>query len=132
MRRCLALLAALLLQGSPAPAQEVAVAETPSVRFVDGAPRGPTVMERLAEIRRRIAASTVYPPLARLRGVEGEAVVRFDIEADGTPTRIRVHRSSGKPSLDRAASAAVRDAAPLPWVYGRLEVPVRFALDGRR
>ena len=132
MRRCLALLAALLLQAGPAPGQELAAAEAPTVRFVDGAPQRPSAAARLAEIRRRIAAATVYPPLARLRGIEGEAVVRFDIEEDGTPSGIRVHRSSGKPSLDRAAAAAVRDAAPLPWVYGRLEVPVRFELGDRR
>ena len=31
-------------------------------------------------------------------------------------------------SLDRAAERAVSDAAPLPWVYGEVTVPVRFAL----
>ena len=58
--------------------------------------------------------------------------VRFDIAQDGEPHGIVVHDSSGLPSLDRAAEAAVRDAAPLPWVYGRLEVPVLFSLERRR
>jgi protein TonB len=74
----------------------------------------------------------VYPPLARSERLEGEALVRFDIDAEGTPRDVVLHRSSGRPSLDRAATRAVAAAAPLPWVYGRLEVPVRFALEARR
>ncbi len=54
------------------------------------------------------------------------------IEHDGTARDVVVHRSSGKPSLDRAATRAVAAAVPLPWVYGRLEVPVRFELSERR
>ncbi len=50
----------------------------------------------------------------------------------GGAREVRVHRTSGLPSLDRAALRAVEAAAPLPWVYGVLEVPVRFELDARR
>lgn len=120
----------LLAGGAPAPAQELASAA--EVRFVDAAPRGPSVAARLAEIRRRIQQAIVYPPVARMRQLEGLAMVRFEIEGDGTPSDIEVHRSSGKPTLDRAAEKAVQNAAPLPWVHGRLEVPVRFELDSLR
>jgi protein TonB len=116
----------LLALAGPAPADEViAVGE-------DAVPVGPSVDERLAEIRRRIQAALVYPPLARLQRVEGTALVRFEIGRDGAAREVRVFRTSGKPSLDRAATRAVAAAAPLPWVYGRLEVPVRFALEERR
>lgn len=130
-RHALVLLGLLLVVAPAAGEQRLADASAETVRFVDAAPRGPTVAERLAEIRRRIAAAVVYPPVARLQHLEGETLVRFEIEADGTPSDVEVHRSSGMPTLDRAASAAVRDAAPLPWVYGRLEVPVRFRLEDR-
>lgn len=126
-------LAALLVVGCclAAAAEEVAVGTAETVRFVDAVPSGPSVAERLVEIRRRIGAVLVYPPLARRHRVEGEALVRFEIGHDGVARTVQLHRSSGKPSLDRAATRAVQDAAPLPWVYGRLEVPVRFELEDR-
>ena len=74
----------------------------------------------------------VYPPLARLRRLEGVALVRFAIAADGRPQELAVSGSTGHAILDRAALAAVEAAAPLPWVYGRLEVPVRFELSRRQ
>jgi protein TonB len=98
----------------------------------DAAPRGPHVEARLARIRERIQAVLVYPPLARLRHLEGMARVQFAIGADGRPAELAVAGSTGHPILDRAALAAVEAAAPLPWVYGRLEVPVRFELAVRR
>ena len=116
----------------PAGADEIAAVESVGVRLVDAVPQGPSVAARLGEIRRRIQAALVYPPLARMQRIEGEALVRFAIEHDGTARDVVVHRSSGKPSLDRAATLAVEAAVPLPWVYGRLEVPVRFELAERR
>ena len=113
-------------------AEELAAADTARVRFVDAVPQGPSVAARLGEIRRRIQAALVYPPLARMQRIEGEALLRFAIEHDGMARDVVVHRSSGKPSLDRAARLAVEAAVPLPWVYGRLEVPVRFELAERR
>jgi protein TonB len=107
-------------------------AEIAEVRFVDGVPFGPSVAERLAVIRRRIQAALEYPPLARLQQIEGSSLLRFEIGRDGTPNEVTVFRTSGTPVLDRAAVRAVAAAAPLPWVYGRLEVPVRFDLEDRR
>jgi TonB family protein len=132
MRRALAIGALLAAAAGPAAAQDFAAAEASEVRFVDAVPAGPSVEERLEEIRRRIQAAVEYPPLARSERLEGEALVRFDIDAAGTAREVVLHRSSGRPSLDRAATRAVAAAAPLPWVYGRLEVPVRFSLDTRR
>jgi TonB family protein len=132
VRRALAIGALLAAAAGSASAQDFAAAEASEVRFVDAAPAGPSVEERLEEIRRRIEAAVEYPPLARTERLEGEALVRFDIDAEGTPREVVLHRSSGRPSLDRAATRAVAAAAPLPWVYGRLEVPVRFSLDTRR
>jgi TonB family protein len=132
MKQLLLLALALAGAAAPASAEDVAAAATAEVRFVDAVPLGPSVAARLAEIRRRIQAALVYPPLARLHRVEGEALVRFEIGHDGAPREVQVFRTSGKPSLDRAATRAVAAAAPLPWLYGRLEVPVRFELEDRR
>jgi TonB family protein len=123
-------LAAVL--ASPAVAGGPAGVRVAPVRFVDAAPRGPGVEERLAEIRRRIQGALEYPPVARWQRLEGEALVRFQVDAAGSARDVRLAHSSGRPSLDRAAERAVLAASPLPWVYGLLEVPVRFELDARR
>jgi protein TonB len=126
-----ALLGALAVRAEPAPTASVDVGLAHAVAE-DAAPRGPDVEERLATIRERIQAALVYPPLARLRRLEGMARVQFEIGADGRPGELAVAGSTGHAILDRAALAAVEAAAPLPWVYGRLEVPVRFELAVRR
>ena len=108
----------------PAGADEIAAVETVEVRFVDAVPQGPSVAARLAEIRRRIQAALVYPPLARMQRIEGEALVRFAIEHDGTARDVVVHRSSGRPSLDRAATLAVTAAAELPSSTTRTRSPI--------
>jgi len=97
--------------------------------FVDALPRGPTVEERLEEIRRRLQAALVYPPIARREGLTGVAWVQFEIAPDGITHDVRVARSSGHPILDRAAQRSVDRAGLLPWVDGRIEVPIRFSLD---
>ena len=103
-------------------------AQVSPVVHVDAIPAGPSVAVRVEEIRRRIQGTVVYPPSARARGLEGVARVRFSIRRDGTAEGIELFASTNHPLLDRAAERGVRDAAPLPWVWGRLEVPVRFAL----
>ena len=92
---------------------------------------GPTLEARLRAIQERVQASLVSPPLARMRRTEGTALLAFAIGADGHAKQVAVARSSGFPVLDRAAARAVRAAEPLPYVYGRLEIPVRFELEPR-
>lgn len=97
-------------------------------RIEDASLRGPSLSERLAEIRRRIQRAKTYPPIARKRGVEGQTRVAFEIDRAGTPYDIVTLESSGHGALDRAARQAVERAGVLPWVYGRVTVPVSFEL----
>ena len=108
--------------------QDAPVPRPSAAPHVDAAPLGPTAAERLAEIRRRVQGAAVYPAIARNRSVSGEVEVGFRIDPAGVPQEIRVLRSSGSATLDRAAERAVREAAPLPRMLGHVTVPVRFAL----
>ncbi len=131
MRRALAF-AAMLAAAAPraladdAGGSRVSVA---AVQLLDALPDAPSVAERLDEIRRRIQAALVYPSAARRRGLEGVARVQFEIGVEGRADRIAVVRSSGHALLDRAARESVAAAGVLPRVYGRLQVPVQFALE---
>ena len=132
MRRLARLAATAFLLAAAALAARAEPAELARAAAENAVPLGPRVDDRLLVIRERIQAAVVYPPLARLRRLEGVAQVRFAIAADGRPQDLSVAGSTGHAILDRAALAAVEAAAPLPWVYGLLEVPVRFELSARR
>jgi TonB family protein len=129
--------AARLLGIAAALAVGVARADPPAVEArrapdgVDVRTHGPSVEERLAAIHERVQAAATYPALAQVRRLEGTSVVAFEIDAKGRARDVAIATSSGTPQLDRAATQAVRDAGTLPWVYGRLEVPVRFELTPR-
>jgi Meckel syndrome type 1 protein len=129
--RVVALVAAGLALASPAAYADPAQVARRSTDGVDAVTRGPSVDERLAIIAKRVQAAATYPALAQVRRVQGTSVVVFEIGADGAARDVAVATSSGSPQLDRAAERAVRDAGALPWVYGRLEVPVRFELSQR-
>jgi cyclohexadienyl dehydratase len=122
--------AAWLDAGDRARLRAALLALAPAARAEDVSPGGPSVAERLDEIRLRLQAAVAYPPIARRLALEGTAWLRFEIDRTGAPRAAEVSRSSGHAVLDRAALRALADAGPLPWVYGRIEVPVRFALDG--
>jgi protein TonB len=76
-----------------------------------------------------------YPPHALDLGLTGTVLVRALVSPEGDTRETRIWRSSGHPSLDAAAVAAVRRWAfepartggrPVPaWV----EVPVHFRLN---
>ena len=96
---------------------------------IDAAPApGPGAHERILEISRRIQAVLVYPDLARRHGITGVSRVRFEVGTAGRARNIELARSSGHSALDQAARQAVGKASELPWVFGRLEVPVRFSI----
>lgn len=84
---------------------------------------------------RRPPAPPTYPDRMREAGIEGTALLRLRVAADGSTQEIRLLRSAGHRLLDAAAEAAARgwEIAPAlrngqpieAWV----EVPVRFRLD---
>jgi len=77
----------------------------------------------LIEIRRKIEQLWRYPPEALSLKTEGNAVIRFTINASGALAGCYVTSTSGSPVLDEGALAVVRAAAP----YDPL--PVSFKLS---
>jgi protein TonB len=104
---------------TPAP-----VAQPAAIPVLSGAPRF-----------RRPPAPPVYPDHAREAGIEGTALLRLRVAADGTTREVRLLRSAGNRLLDEAAQAAARRWEIAPALQnGRaieawVEVPVRFRLD---
>lgn len=126
-----ALAAALAVPGATraeTPAVRLAVSRT-NVSSEDATPPVPSVDERLEQIRRRIQAALYYPPLARKLELTGVAWLRFSIDARGAAREVELARSSGHRILDQAARRTLDRAGRLPWIYGRIEVPVRFSLE---
>jgi protein TonB len=85
----------------------------------------------LLQIRRKIEGLWSYPPQALSEKREGNAVIRFTIDADGALTGYYVTSTSGSPVLDEGALAVVRASspfAPLPAVFNlsRLHVTATF------
>jgi protein TonB len=76
-----------------------------------------------------------YPESARLAGIEGTSLLRFEITEGGTVSKITVEKSAGHEDLDRAAVAAVQRWRFEPARRGTQAVavwvtlPVRFELE---
>ncbi|MBN2438908.1 MAG: energy transducer TonB [Deltaproteobacteria bacterium] len=66
----------------------------------------------LLQIRRKIEGLWSYPPLALSQNQQGEAVIRFTIDAGGALNGYYITSTSGSPILDEGALAVVRSAAP--------------------
>ena len=87
---------------------------------------------RLEAIRRLIQKALVYPQAARRFGWEGTARVRFALGPDGRPSEVTLESSSQMAILDQEAQAAVRRAAPYPYVEGAIVVPIIFDIRAPR
>ncbi|MBC2717528.1 MAG: TonB family protein [Desulfobacteraceae bacterium] len=92
-------------------------------------------MDYLDMVRLKIESRKQYPPFSRQRNIEGMVTVEFMIGPTGYIFGLTVVRSSGFPSLDEAAIAAVNNAAPFsspPEKYFarqvRVKVPIAFEL----
>jgi periplasmic protein TonB len=69
-----------------------------------------------------------YPAGARRDHVQGTVFVLFSIERNGSIANIQIKASSGKPSLDEEALAALRRAQPLPPIPAGLPAELHVLL----
>lgn len=93
----------------------------------------------LRTLRAWLAEHRRYPRRARLRRLEGEAVLTLHFNADGALASGHVSQGSGHASLDNAVKAMLTRARPLPSppdhaaVAGRrIEIPISFSLASDR
>jgi protein TonB len=82
----------------------------------------------LTDVKRRIDARKVYPPIAVRNGWEGRVLVEMHLEVDGRLAEVRLLQRSGYAVLDEATITAVRRASPFPPIARVLTVPVEYRL----
>lgn len=77
----------------------------------------------LMDMKRKIEFHWEYPALAARNGWQGNLMINFRINRDGSVSDISLERSSGYPMLDDAAITAVRLSAPFP------PFPANFSIE---
>jgi periplasmic protein TonB len=100
-----------------------------------GTGTGSLLQGYLREVRRLLERQKEYPRMAQRLNMQGVAVLRFTIGADGGIRGAGLARSSGHGVLDAAAQETVSKVGrfpPLPAALGRekltIEIPLAFRL----
>ena len=78
------------------------------------------------KIRCQSCAKPEYPVNAKDRGLEGEAKVAVDVDANGNVINVRLINSSGHPELDEAAKQAARNWKFDPSQSGKEAIPAKI------
>lgn len=81
----------------------------------------------LGQIRARIERAKHYPELAQKSGIQGKALVHFQINDRGLAQDIILKVSSGSQILDQESLETIRRAGPYPEYPGSLEVWIHFS-----
>ncbi len=80
----------------------------------DGSPVFATTRDYFDMVRMKIESRKEYPSRAREKRLQGRVRLRFVITPDGQFSSLEIARGSPHEILNRAALAAVRQAAPFP------------------
>lgn len=99
-----------------------------SVSSGPGGPAGLLSPEQWRVLQAAIDRAKSYPRLARERGIEGTVLVRFRVLPSGGVEQVNIVKSSGAAILDEASVKTVRNAGPMPYVGGWIEVPMVYEL----
>jgi protein TonB len=103
-------------QATQAPPATTTAAPPPGAPSASSSSRAATAppVDYINLVYGAIKRATRYPQRARLRRIEGAAVLLVTMQRNGTVTGWRMARSSGNADLDEAAGEAVERASPLP------------------
>jgi protein TonB len=116
--------------------------DVPAV-IADAAPpaAGPTVVADNIPVAPRVGAAYSantppdYPRMLLKRGIEGDVLVRAQVQPDGHCSEVQLVESSGYRQFDRAALSAVRDWRFVPASSGShavmawVDVPIEFRIN---
>ncbi len=108
---------------------ESATRDDETAQVADSALRSAMKLQMQDELARHF----LYPPLARKRGWQGEVLLAFRLESDGSILDARIARSSGYGMLDRAALDSLGRVGRLHHPPPRgiaMELPVIYRLEG--
>ncbi|CAI2717101.1 Ferric siderophore transport system, periplasmic binding protein TonB [Nitrospina watsonii] len=114
--------------------------KTGPVKMAKISGNGPDLQKALDQFNNaiwgQILKAKFYPKMARMRRLEGQPVVKFTIERDGSLSQITINNSSNHEILDSAALKTIQNAAPFPGIPEILnedrmvlEVPISFILN---
>ena len=105
---------------------------------------GPTIVADNTPVAPRVGAAYSantppdYPRMLLKRGIEGDVLVRAQVQPDGHCSEVQLVESSGYRQFDRAALSAVRDWRFVPassgvhTVMAWVDVPIEFRVNRTR
>lgn len=96
-------------QAQPTPTQ--ASTDAPSTTAPSGADKPSTTTAAIVPAHDAAYLNNprpVYPAMSRRLGEEGRVMLEVHINADGIPSKVTIHKSSGFPRLDDSAFEAVK------------------------
>jgi TonB family protein len=77
----------------------------------------------------KIHSEKYYPRIAKKRGIQGDALLRFELKTDGGLEKVNILKSSGSNILDKAAVNTVKKAAPFPYINGSIDVVLSYQFN---
>ncbi|MBQ0936674.1 energy transducer TonB [Ideonella paludis] len=92
----------------PSPPAPPALAAPPAL------PASPVALAA-TDLRYTVPPAQVYPRTSVRLGEQGTVLVRLVVDAQGLPTQVSLHKSSGHPRLDEQALQALRAARFVPY-----------------
>lgn len=87
--------------------------------------------EFLSKIQLAISKKNKYPRIARIRGLEGEVLIEFTLDVDGTLQGLKIIQSSAGDILNENALKAIVSASkdfPKPEQRVRIKIPIAYFL----
>lgn len=93
---------------APARAVDIAADPTPPAPVQNVEPPAPPQPSSGGQLVATVAPPPPYPPTALREGAQGTVVLEIVVGPDGSPTDVKIRKSSGNRDLDRAAQRHVR------------------------
>lgn len=107
----------------PAQAPQPPSPPAPPAPVAPPAPPASPVTLAATDLRYTVPPAQVYPRTSVRLGEQGTVLVRLAVDAQGLPTQVSVHKSSGHARLDEQALQALRAARFVPYTRNGQALP---------